>query len=722
MYLVRKTSTIKKVNDLADLENHDPKQFWASIKKILSPDKDCQECVELSGWFEHFKDLLNCPLPNNTDKQFIRYVADSLELLETIAENNVLLNKPITSGELKEVICHIKTGKSSYLDEIPNEALKFGSDELSKPLLHLYNTVNNLHAFPNSWNEGLIIPIHKRGDKCNTDNYRGIVISSCVGKIYLKVLTMRIENHMASSGLWKFNQCGFKKDHRTEDNLFVLNTVYESHVVNKNEKVYVAIVDFTKYFDLINRNFLLYKLLKYGITGPIYYVIKSMYSDTKYRVRIHDKISPSLMATSGVKQGCTMSPILSNLYQNDLHDIFNDACDPVQLGEVSISSVSWADDLLLLSTSVNGLQRCLDLLHAYCYKWGLHVNTLKTKAMVLTKQRYKTERFMYNGTLLECVKSFNYLGFEISHNGKFSNLINDRVLKAEKTSNMVLQAIRTDKNVSVKLSLSLFDKQIYPILSYGCSVWSLPDTHNLIYLDAQNENQNARNIVSNILFNLLGRNVPIKYARKIGRRNHGHNRSILIRLSSYDDVMETMRASQGSCYCFRKFQEKNPSDLEKVHTNYMKRSLNINKHASNVCVYEELDRFPITHRACSMAIKYWLRLTTGTQNRLVNEAYKTAIHEKHNWVQCIQALLNTQGFGDVWFNPFIASSSFHKLFKTRLDDQFKQERKGKLLSSSRFDTLKYFIEDDRQESYIYKIRNPCIRKIFTRLRIDMNVL
>ena len=172
-----------------------------------------------------------------------------------------------------------------------------------------------------------------------------------------------------------------------------------------------------------------------------------------------------------------------------------------------------------MSTSVIGLQRCLDFLHVYCYGWGLHVNTLKTKAMVLTKQRYKTERFMYNGTLIEYVKSFNYLEFEISHNGKFSNLIKDRVLKAEKTSNMVLQAIRTDKNASVKLSLSLFERQIYPILSYGCSVWSLPDTHNLIYLDAQNENQNARNIVSNILFNLLGRNVPIKYARKIGRKN-----------------------------------------------------------------------------------------------------------------------------------------------------------------------------------------------------------
>ena len=68
------------------------------------------------------------------------------------------------------------------------------------------------------------------------------------------------------------------------------------------------------------------------------------------------------MVTSGV----TMSPILSDVYQNDLHDIFNDACDPVQLGEGSISSVPWADDLLLLSTNVTGLQRCLDLLYVHC--------------------------------------------------------------------------------------------------------------------------------------------------------------------------------------------------------------------------------------------------------------------------------------------------------------------------------------------------------------------
>ena len=99
-----------------------------------------------------------------------------------------------------------------------------------------------------------------------------------------------------------------------------------------------------------------------------------------------------------------------------------------------------------------------------------------------------------------------------------------------------------------------------------------------------------------------------------------------------------------------------------------------------------------------------LELRTGYWMRHIKPLFT------RNITGCIQALLNTHGFGNVWLNPFIASSSFHKLFKTHMDDQ-KQERRSKLLSSSRFDTLKYFIEDDRQESYIYKIRNHCIRKI-----------
>ena len=179
--------------------------------------------------------------------------------------------------------------------------------------------------------------------------------------------------------------------------LFVLNSIYESYVVHKNQIIYLAFVNFSKYFDMINRKLLFYKLLKYGITGHVYHVIKSMYDDTRYRVKIRDRYSPSFRGTSGVKQGCSMSPILSNMYQNDLHSIFAEGCDSVQLGETSINSISWADDLLPLSTSKRGLRNCLNDLKSYCYIWGLQVDSSKTKCMILTKQTYRYTIGLDNG-------------------------------------------------------------------------------------------------------------------------------------------------------------------------------------------------------------------------------------------------------------------------------------------------------------------------------------
>ena len=88
--------------------------------------------------------------------------------------------------------------------------------------------------------------------------------------------------------------------------------------------------------------------------------------------------------------------------------------------------------------------------------------------MVLSKHDYMPECFTYGGVPLQATKCFNYLGFVVSYNGKFRNLIQGRVLQATRMANMILQAIKTNKNVSVKLAISLFDKQISPILLYGC--------------------------------------------------------------------------------------------------------------------------------------------------------------------------------------------------------------------------------------------------------------
>ena len=557
------------------------------------------------------------------------------------------------------------------------------------------------------------------------DNYRGIIISSCVGKIYLKIFTKRIEDYMKNSGQWKINQCGFKKDHRTEDNLFVVNTIFNSYVNEKaGGKVYIAFVDFSKYFDSINRQLLFYKLMRCGITGQLYNIIKSMYSNTMYRVKIKDQFSPSFSAKHGVKQGCCMSPLLSNLYQNDLHNIFSEDCDPVTLDDITLNSISWADDLLLISKSKEGLQKCLDKLHSYCKTWGLDVNVTKTKTMVMSKKQWAPESFTYGQLSLECVKIFKYLGFLISFDGNFKHMITDRIEKAQKMANMALRAIRTNKTVSLKLAMSIFDKQILPILLYGCSIWSLPGTHNLLYLHEQSENVQTRTCVNKVLTEIMGKPVPFIYARRIGKKDPLTPRKILIKFSTYSDKLKLFSMSHNK-FIFSNYVDNNSSTIEKVHLNFMKQTLNITKYSSNKAIYKEMGRFPITHTALRLVTKYWERAKTGTENTLFNAAFKISTQENHQWIQGVQNLFTSNGLAHLFQTPTREENVIPNIVKQRLNDQFIQDLESDIRGSSRLKHLISFngsLNSFQRSTYLNTIKNPDIRLIFTRLRIDINIL
>ena len=170
------------------------------------------------------------------------------------------------------------------------------------------------------------------------------------------------------------NQCGFKPDHRTEDNLFILKTIHETYCMKNGKKIYAAFVDFSKCFDTINRSFLFYKLLKYGITGNIYKVIKSMYANPQYFVMINGVISPKFSSSNGVNRAAAWARYYSIFFKMISMIYIFQGCHPVKIGDISINSLSWADDLLLLSSSKEGLQSCLVKLHEYCDKRGLVVN------------------------------------------------------------------------------------------------------------------------------------------------------------------------------------------------------------------------------------------------------------------------------------------------------------------------------------------------------------
>ena len=87
-----------------------------------------------------------------------------------------------------------------------------------------------------------------------------------------------------------------------------------------------------------------------------------MYRENDLHVRIHDTLTGTFAPKLGVRQGDNLSPNLLKIFINDLSNIFSERHDQVDLDGNRISSLLYADDLILLSTSKSDLQSCLNKL------------------------------------------------------------------------------------------------------------------------------------------------------------------------------------------------------------------------------------------------------------------------------------------------------------------------------------------------------------------------
>ena len=81
---------------------------------------------------------------------------------------------------------------------------------------------------------------------------------------------------------------------------------------------------------------------------------------------------------------------------------------------------------------------------------------------------------MLLGCEIECVSKIKYLGIYVHSNSKIETAVEDRILKANRAIYMVKQALSTDANINCSLTMNIFQKQILPILTYGCAIWGLP--------------------------------------------------------------------------------------------------------------------------------------------------------------------------------------------------------------------------------------------------------
>ena len=210
-----------------------------------------------------------------------------------------------------------------------------------------------------------------------------------------------------------------------------------------------------------------------GLGGRITKILIDLYSKTKSYIKIDNILSGAINETFGVNQGGVMSPFLFTEFLKDLGDHLGKS--GVFITETDILNyLLWADDLFLISSTPEGLQKLLNNLYDYCKKWHLIVNTMKTKIMIYTHKRNESHDFYFNGQKVDNVEDYNYLGCLFHHKPSKSKKFQiDAMLdSARKALFKVYKYLKPFGQRLPTVACHLFDTLVKPVIEYGSEVWS----------------------------------------------------------------------------------------------------------------------------------------------------------------------------------------------------------------------------------------------------------
>ena len=239
----------------------------------------------------------------------------------------------------------------------------------------------------------------------------------------------------------------------------------------QHKKLYVGFIDYEKASDSMWQSGLIYKLYQYGVKGKFFKVIKSMYSSIKSCVKTDESsITEMFSYNKGIRQGDGLSPVLFSLwFMNDLPQYFrDDHCPGVMLGSHSLNCLMYADDLLVLSPSPEGLQKSINVIRKHAEEFGVLSNMIIFSGNGQTKNN---ENFRYGTETLPIVDKQTYLGIEMTSSGRYTYARDILSKKAYKVLATVKRLFSNSDTTTIIIENKLFDTLVKPILLYGCEIW-----------------------------------------------------------------------------------------------------------------------------------------------------------------------------------------------------------------------------------------------------------
>ena len=376
----------------------------------------------------------------------------------------------------------LKNNKSAGLDNVLNEHLKSTINIMCPLYVKLFNIIFDKGMVPESWTLGNIRPIFKnKGSPKDPENYRPITLLSNFGKLFTAIINNRLNKYADEHNLINGEQAGFRKNHSTADNLFILKSLIDI-LQRSKRKLYCCFVDFKQAFDTVWRAGLWRKLIQSGINGKCFNLIHNMYKNVKSKISTNEGSSNFFSCNVGVRQGENLSPFLFSIFLNDLDaSLRSEGVPGVNIGVTIDDShvflklliLLYADDTVILSDDESSLQFAMNVFEEYCKEWHLTVNINKTKVVIFSRGRQnKNYNFTYKDNIIEVVEEYKYLGIFFGRSG---SCVSAKKHIAEQANKALFALMKKSRHLDlpIDIQIDLFNKTIKPILLYGCELWGV---------------------------------------------------------------------------------------------------------------------------------------------------------------------------------------------------------------------------------------------------------
>ena len=454
-----------------DRVQHDPTRMWKTLKTLISgKTSQATNELEIDGVVYNNKESM----VNRLNEYFINSVKD---IVNSIQGGSQIINDCVPTGsykykfekfknismkDLNEIIRGLKSVSS--MDGLTVEIIIQTWNHIGPCLLNIMNVSLETGSVPDAWKVATVVPVPKVPGTLRASEMRPINMLPVVEKILEQIVVTQLKEFVVANECLTDEQSGFRERHSTETAIQLVVSRWMEEIDSGNKVVAAVFLDFKRAFETIDRDRLLIKLGRLGISHTVLSWFECYLNNRRQNVRINERVSSDLIIPHGVPQGSKLGPLLFILYINDLVKVVKN-CKIHMFADDTLVYIVGNDARVMSERLCEELNEINDWL---CVN-KMKINLSKTKMMWLNGKGIMNEVRM-DGRVIDVVDNIKYLGVYIDSKLDFKLHCNYIIKKMARKVGVLC---RLRSILSVRAKVIIYNAIVRPHIVYCATVLNM---------------------------------------------------------------------------------------------------------------------------------------------------------------------------------------------------------------------------------------------------------